>query len=227
MGGRDLKLVLPIVATVLPSAPMSTWLTASAYHGLSPDIAKKLLHRDLANLAQRVQRGGNLSRSERVMLQSMAVSTGQVPAVAADNSDLARILGVSRSSINRWRKLKDAPKPDSSGFHDVTQWREFMRRHELRGEPAVTDEETALRARKLLAEVEERELRLAVKKREYVSIEEVRQTWTRLVGRAKELLRNKFENELPPILSGLDATAIQEESRRAIDEVLSVLNSGH
>jgi len=56
---------------------------------------------------------------------------------------------------------------------------------------------------------------------------EVRQTWTRLVGRAKELLRNKFENELPPILSGLDATAIQEESRRAIDEVLAVLNSGH
>ena len=50
---------------------------------ISPDIAKKLLHRDLANLAHRVQRGGNLSRSERVMLQSMAVSTGQVPAVAA------------------------------------------------------------------------------------------------------------------------------------------------
>ncbi len=58
------------------------------------------------------------------------------------------------------------------------------------------------------------------------SIEEVRQTWTRLVGRAKELLRNKFENELPPILSGLDATATQEESRRAIDEVLSALHSG-
>ena len=116
---------------------------------ISPDIAKKLLHRDLANLAQRVQRGGNLSRSERVMIQSMAVSTGQVPAVAADNSDLARILGVSRSSINRWRKLKDAPKPDASGFHDVTQWREFMRRHELQGDPAVTDEETVLRARKV------------------------------------------------------------------------------
>jgi hypothetical protein len=42
------------------------------------------------------------------MLQSMAVCTGQVPAVAADHSDLARILGVSRSSINCWRKLKDA-----------------------------------------------------------------------------------------------------------------------
>ena len=100
------------------------------------------------------------------------------------------------------------------------------RRHDLHGEPAATDAETALRAHKLLAEVEERELRLAVKKREYVAIEEVRQTWTTQVGRAKELLRNKFENELPPVLSGLDATGIQEECRKAIDEVLGILHSG-
>lgn len=193
---------------------------------VSPDIARKLLNRDFANLAQRVQRGGNLSKSERVMLQSMAAAAGHTPALAADHSDLSRILGVSRSSINRWRKRADAPKPDSNGFHDVAAWREFMKRHDLHGDPAATDAETALRARKLLAEVEERELRLAVKKREYVAIEEVRQTWTMLVGRAKELLRNKFENELPPILSGLDATGIQEECRKAIDEVLSILHSG-
>lgn len=193
---------------------------------ISPDIAKKLLNRDFANLVQRVQRGGNLSRSERVMLQSMAATAGQTPSVAADHSDLARILGVSRSSINRWRKRADAPHPDANGFHEVQPWREFMQRHALHGEPEKTEMESALRARKLLAEVEERELRLAVKKREYVSIEEVRETWTKLVGRAKDLLRNKFEMELPPVLSGLDATAIQAECQRAIDEVLGVLHSG-
>ena len=104
-----------------------------------------------------------------------------------------------------------------------------MRAHELKGDAVATDEETALRARKLLAEVEERELRMAVTKRAPARIEEPRtprQTWTKLVGKAKELLRNKFENELPPILSGLDATAIQEECRRAIDEVLGILHSG-
>ena len=47
-----------------------------------------------------------------------------------------------------------------------------------------------------------------------------------LVGQATALLRRKFENELPPILSGLDATGIQEECRKAIDEVLSVLHAG-
>jgi bifunctional DNA-binding transcriptional regulator/antitoxin component of YhaV-PrlF toxin-antitoxin module len=36
---------------------------------LSPDIARKLLNRGFANLAQRVHRGGDLSRSERAMLQ--------------------------------------------------------------------------------------------------------------------------------------------------------------
>jgi hypothetical protein len=73
--------------------------------------------------------------------------------------------------------------------------------------------------------VEEKELRLAVKKGEYVALSEVRETWTKLISRAKDLLRNKFEMELPPILSGLDATGIQAECRRAIDEVLTMLHT--
>jgi len=73
--------------------------------------------------------------------------------------------------------------------------------------------------------VEERRLRLAVKKGEYVALSEVRETWTKLISRAKDLLRNKFEMELPPILSGLDATGIQAEWRRAIDEVLTLLHT--
>ena len=48
-----------------------------------------------------------------------------------------------------------------------------------------------------------------------------------MAGRVNSLLRNKFENELPPILFGLDATGIQEENRKAIDEVLTLLNQGH
>ena len=46
------------------------------------------------------------------------------------------------------------------------------------------------------------------------------------VGRAVSLLRNKLESELPPILSGLDAVGIQDEVRKAIDEVLALLHAG-
>jgi hypothetical protein len=57
---------------------------------------------------------------------------------------------------------------------------------------------------------------------------EVRQTWTRLVGLAKERLRNTFENELPPILSGLDATAIQKAILKARGRFGgTVMQAGH
>jgi phage terminase Nu1 subunit (DNA packaging protein) len=197
---------------------------------LPPDLARKLLNKDLANLVQRVHHGGKLSRAERSMLQNLASASGGEkvgPAFARNFVELAEILGVTRQSITAWRKRKDAPQAAANGLHDVIAWREFMKRHDLKGAVPASDEETALRARKLLAEVEERELKVAVRKGLYVAMEEVRQEWTRIAGRVTSLLRNKFENELPPILSGLDATGIQEENRKAIDEVLTLLNQGH
>jgi hypothetical protein len=197
---------------------------------VSPDIAKKLLSRDFANLVGRVQKGGKLTRTERAMLQSMATGTGAAPTTATNYVELAAILGITRQSINTWKKRKDAPKPASNGLHDVAAWREFMRRNDLKGgeplTPDAADIETSLKARKLLAEVEERELRLGIKRGDFVAVEEVRQAWTELVAQATSMLRKKFEQELPPILSGLDATGIQEEARHAIDEVLTILHEG-
>jgi hypothetical protein len=78
---------------------------------------------------------------------------------------LAEILGVSRQALGQWRRRKDSPTAAANGLHEVAAWREFMARHHLKGSEApVTDEEASLKARKLLAEVEERELRVAVKR---------------------------------------------------------------
>lgn len=192
---------------------------------IPPDVARKLLNRDFANLVKRVQNGGKLNRSERAMLQGMAASAGNSPTVAENFVELAKILGVSRRALQNWRKRQDAPQAAANGCHDVAAWLEFMERNGLEGDTAATDEETALRARKLLAEVEERELRLAVKKGEYVALEEVRAVWTEQVAKAKELLRHKFEMELPPVLSGLDAVAIQQECAKALDEVFTLLHT--
>jgi len=195
---------------------------------ISPDIAKKLLNRDFANLVSRVQKGGKLTRNERAMLQSMATGTGATPTTAPSYVELAAILGITRQTLNTWKKRKDAPKPSANGLHDVPAWLEFMRRNDLKGGTPQSQEtpdiESSLKARKLLAEVEERELRLGIKRGDFVSVEEVRQMWTEFVAQAKSMLRKKFEQELPPILSGLDATGIQEEARRAIDEVLTILH---
>ena len=194
---------------------------------VSPDIAKKLLTRDFANLVGRVQKGGKLTRTERAMLQSMATGSGPAPTTAASYVELAAALGVARQSLYAWKKRKDAPKPAANGLHDVAAWNEFMRRNDLKGGEAMQqpgDIESSLKARKLLAEVEERELRLGIRRGDYVAVEEVRQIWTEFVAQATSMLRKKFEQELPPILSGLDATGIQEEASRAIDEVLSILH---
>src|SRR5438045_446299 len=118
------------------------------------------------------------------MLQGMAASAGHTPTVAENYVELAKLLGVTRRVLQNWRKRNDAPKPAANGFHEVAAWREFMQRHGLEGDPGGTDEESALRARKLLAEVEERELRLAEKKREYVALTEVQKSWTDLVAEA-------------------------------------------
>src|SRR5438094_979385 len=193
---------------------------------IPPDVAKRLLNRDFANLVKRVQSGGKISRTERAMLQSMASgSSSDLPPFAKDYAELSLVLGVSRQAVNSWKKFEDAPQARNNGLHDVQAWREFMERRRLKGSlSGPTDEQSKLKARKLLAEVEEREFRLAVRRGEFVGVEQVRSDWTKVVSQATSLLRRKFEQELPPVLSGLDATGIQGECRKAIDEVLAILH---
>ncbi len=197
---------------------------------LSPDIAKKLLSRDLANLIGRVQKGGKLSRNERAMLQSLANGSGTSDKdTAANYVELATILGVTRQTLSRWNKRKDAPKPTPNGLHDVVAWRAYMKANNLSGSETgpqdAADASTVLKARKLLAEVEEREFRLKVRQGDYFEVEMVRTVWTELISKATAMLRKKFEQELPPVLTGLSSIEIQDENRRAIDEVLTMLHN--
>ena len=160
-------------------------------------------------------------------MQAQAAGSTETLAVANTIVELAAALGVTRRTINNWRKIPGAPEPASNGSHNVSAWRDFVRANSLKGgEDSVGARTDALKARKLLAEVEERELRVAVKKGEYLPTEEVRRSWLVLVGKAIALMRAKFENELPPIMSGLDAQGIREEASRAIDEICSILHTG-
>lgn len=145
--------------------PPQVALSAPTEH--ARDLARRLFTCNISNLAQRVKRGENMSRFERAMLQVMAASSGSAQATVADNYvELAHILEVTWRSIQNWQKRSDAPKLATNGFHEMTAWHEFMSRHDMKGDAPTANKDTALRARKLLAAVAERELRLAVKKRE-------------------------------------------------------------
>ncbi|MBC2593847.1 hypothetical protein H5P28_06195 [Ruficoccus amylovorans] len=193
---------------------------------LTSDAAERIMAADFKNIVKKVREGKTLSQSELARVQARASGVVNTSLTTAANlNELASALGVTRQSIYRWRKLEGAPEPAANGTHSVIAWRQFMAANALEGGSASTDME-ALKARKLLAEIEDRELRLAVRKNEYVPLEEVRLEWTTQVGKAIALMRAKFESELPPILSGLDAIGIQRELSAAIDEICTTLHNG-
>lgn len=193
---------------------------------LSPDIAGKILDADFQNIVKKVAAGKPLTVAERARIESRAAGSVETMAYTKTLVELSAVLGVSRRTLSTWQKIEGAPKALSNGMWPVADWREFVRLRGLNAGRVPVGNEEALKARKLLAEVEERELRIAVKKGEYVPLTKVREEWIGLVAQASSILRAKFENELPPVLSGLDATGIQRECRRAIDEVLRCLHEG-
>lgn len=191
---------------------------------LSPDVAGKILDADFQNIVKKVAAGKPLTVAERARIEARAAGSTESTAYAKTKVELADLLGVTRRTLTTWQKMDGAPKPLSNGMWSVAEWREFVRLRGLKGSSKPSVNEDALKARKLLAEVEERELRIAIKKGEFVPLDKVREEWIGLVAQATSVLRAKFENELPPVLSGLDATGIQRECRKAIDEVLRCLH---
>ena len=193
---------------------------------LDPGIAEKILDADFQNIVKKVAAGKPLTVAERSRIESRASGSVESLAYAKTLVELSAVLGVTRRTLTNWQKIQGAPKPLSNGLWPVADWREFVRMRGLKSGKTPVGNDDALKARKLLAEVEERELRIAVKKGEYVPLTKVREEWIGLVSRATAILRAKFESELPPVLSGLDATGIQAECRKAIDEVLRCLHEG-
>lgn len=200
-------------------------------HTITAEQAGKILSADFRNVAKKVAEGKPLTAAERELIRSKAAGEPALadepiePNLSAKSyEELSRFLGVNVRTINRWRKLQDAPLPLPDGGLPVALWRGFVKARNLKGQSSPELEQ--LKARKLLAEVEERELKVAVKKGEFVRLDDVRSTWMAKVGKAIALLRAKFENELPPILSGKDAQGIREECAKAIDEVCNVLHTG-
>ena len=187
--------------------------------GITQEAAEKILEADFTNIVRKVRDGKTLTSTERARVQARAAGSSATLTEAKTIVELASALGVTRRTLSNWRKMKGAPEPNPNGSHNVSA-------NELKGHVDGGGAETeALKARKLLAEVEERELKVAVKKGEYILLEDVRKGWHTLVGKAIALLRAKFENELPPILSGLDAQGIREENSKAIDEVCRLLHT--
>ena len=137
---------------------------------LSPDVAAKILDADFQNVVKKVAAGKPLTVAERARIEARAAGSTETTTYAKTKVELADLLGVTRRTLTSWQKLKGAPVALSNGLWSVAEWREFVRLRGLKGANKAGVNEDALKARKLLAEVEERELRIAIKKGDYVPL---------------------------------------------------------
>ena len=186
---------------------------------ITPEMAERVLEANWKNVIRRVSTGKTLNATELALLKARAASNQDTVSTAKDVTDLAVILGVTRQTVHTWLKRKGAPKAQSDGSHVVLAWRQFIEVNGIKG--ATQHDSEALKARKLLAEVEDRELRVALKRGIYVIKGEVEAEWHRRMAVLKNLLYAKLTLELPPLCAGHDAIAIQQMNQAALDAALT------
>lgn len=191
---------------------------------ISPEVYSKILEIDFRNLLKKVADGKTLSPAEHARVVSKAAGAADGIRAVRSVGELAEMLGTNRRQIARWRHMPGAPEPIGGGGHDVIAWREFVRSRNLKASGVGRGVDwDALKARKALAEIEDRELRVSIRKRQHVPLPEVEEFISTMAAKLSQAFRSKFEMELPPVLAGRDAVTIQIECSRALDDVLTTV----
>ncbi|PTY02754.1 hypothetical protein DB346_08235 [Verrucomicrobia bacterium LW23] len=182
-------------------------------------MASRVLEANWRNVVKKVGAGKTLNSTELAVIKARAAGVEhETVTVARDISELARILAVSRQTLYTWKKRPDAPKAHPDGTHNVVAWRLFIREHDLK--VGLSPDSEMLKARKLLAEIEDRELRVAQRKGQYVLKAEVEAEWSRRMAVLKNLMYSKVTLELPPLAVGMDAVGIAQLATDTLDAVL-------
>lgn len=155
--------------------------------------------------------------------------------------ELAGRLGVSRRTITRWREIHpDHPKGRPNGDHSIEKWKDFIKEKGLSAnndgadpnqgalpegvEGLLTKDE--LGRMDLKVKIAERAFKLAKDKEQYIHSEVVRETIMGLAAEAIKLLRDRLENELPPIIEGQDAVFIRVEMESVVSDFCEAIHSG-
>ncbi len=138
--------------------------------------------------------------------------------------ELATLVGRSERTLQRHQKKESSPRRLPSGEHDVKAWRKFLADHSRDRLPDCP-ETRALRLRKLAAEVEDREHKVAELRKQFVRRSAVDERWQfhreRCVAVLDEML-DKFSVEIV----GLDAVEIRQHAERFVDAFTARMRSG-
>ncbi len=138
--------------------------------------------------------------------------------------ELATLVGRSERTLQRHQKKESSPRRLPSGEHDVKAWRKFLADHSRDGLPD-TAEFRALKARKLLAEVEDREHRIAMMRRQFVRRSAVDERWKFHCERCTAVLLEMSDRFADEIV-GLDAVEIRKRAEVFVDAFTARMRSG-
>jgi transposase InsO family protein len=138
--------------------------------------------------------------------------------------DLAQRVGRCVRTIQRARKRSDAPRC-TPGKYSIAAWEKYFAEH---GRDRLPDnpETRALKLRKLFAEVEDREHRVAELRKQFVRRSAVDERWQfhreRCVAVLNEML-DKFSVEIV----GCDAVQIRKAAEHFVDHFTMRMRSGN
>jgi hypothetical protein len=188
---------------------------------LSREDASRVQRALVANIIKKIQRGGTATSREMAILKE-AETAGQQPEWVKNFAELAEVFACDRHSFSRWKKEnEDAPRGHADGWHNVQEWRDWLAKHP---EVMAGAEATNMELQRLNLEEMRQRVRKAihlndVREGQYTRNEVFADRITEVVAQSKQLLRQKFENELPPYLARQEASQCRVLCKRALDEV--------
>lgn len=134
------------------------------------------------------------------------------------------LVGRSERTLQRHQKKENAPKRLPSGEHDVKAWRKFLADHSRDGLPD-TEEFRTLKNRKLLAEIEDREHRIAELRRQFVRKDAVVERWNFHAQRSMAVLLEMIDSFSDEIV-GCDAIEIRKRAENFVDRFTARMRAG-
>jgi hypothetical protein len=126
--------------------------------------------------------------------------------------------------LQRHQKKESSPRRLPSGEHDVKAWRKFLADHSRDRLPDCP-ETRALRLRKLFAEVEDREHRVAELRKQFVRRSAVDERWQFHTQRCADVL-NEMCDDFAIQIVGLSAVEIRKAAEHFVDAFTGRMRSG-
>jgi hypothetical protein len=197
----------------------------AAPQGLTKELASKVMQADLANIVKKVKSGKPLTGPERRIVEDAAAkaqpASPRTKRWARNQVELAAALGCERKTIQRYRRLKDAPKARSNGKWSIDEWRAFL---EQAGALESNDpNKSALQAEQILLQNQRLRNKLAIEREEWIPKAVVRQVFTQHVTEVKSMLFGSIIRLVTLARAAADTTQAAGEVRKELEAVCQSL----